>query len=238
MRPQGLAGPQGQGVVLAAHEVGPEEPRGLEPEPGRDRALGARLRPLGGHDLDLDPGSRDLRRHSLQPCLGRRGLGRTLHVEDRAPSRQQRPELARLDPPDLLVVGGHGRDDEPGVHGPERFEVTGGPIQQDPADPGLDRVARHPLEPVGHPRLDDQGERPLFRRRVDDPEELLDLEDGVVACVEDLDREAAALGGRANVGRLQSVELLLPGEEGGHEPSVRRSGLLPQRDSVSRSSGG
>jgi len=63
---------------------------------------------------------------------------------------------------------------------------------------------------------------------VDDAEELLDLEDGVVARVEDFDLEAAALGGRASIRRLQSVELLLPGEEGGHEPSGRRSGSPTQ----------
>jgi hypothetical protein len=134
--------------------------------------------------------------------------------------RQKGAELARLDPPNLLIVRCYRRDGDSRELLPQGFAVGGGAVQESPADAGGSRVSGHPLEAILHTRMHQEGERSFVRRCVDALEELMYLKDRVLFSVEELDLEAAPLRRREQIGGRQRLVFLLDGEERPYKPPL------------------
>ena len=114
------------------------------------------------------------------------------------------------------------------VLAPQGVHVGRGAVEEDPADAGLDRVAGDALEAVGDARVDEQERRrPLPFARVDEAEELLDLQHGVVLGEEDLDVDAQPPARLAGVLTLQGLVLLVRAGEG-DDDALGHRGRLPQ----------
>jgi hypothetical protein len=180
-------------VVILRDEGADRTLAALDLQPLVDRAARAFFGPAAVDIGDRVDAAGDLL-EAGQPQPRRPGVGAAGDAQDALARRGERAHLVALDVPDLHLVGQHGEDHLARKLLPQRVQVVGGAIQQDPVEAGDHRrpargAERVVADRVDHDRRGSRGGAPLDRGL-----DLIDLPMGVVVGQMDVQLEAEVLG--------------------------------------------